>query len=418
MGAWLVTSLFKILALTIFLISSTNLAYSEDGLEIAGHLKLKSAFNNFESGSLQDQVGSRSGGLYDYNFRPRFNVSRSDFRINIEGELNGVSGSSKSAIESFLPGRPLLENDRYRLFDLSTEEGGENFSRTSRLDRLSLSYATENANFRIGRQAFSYGKGIVFSVLDIFNPFSPVAYDREFKVGEDMATFKGNIIEKWNVQLVAVGRRDSSGSISSDASSFGSILNYEGEGYDVGFLFGANRGNAIGGLSFSKILSEYVLRVDASFYETENSSLKNDILVNIDRGIQVLGYETYLFIEYFYSGLGVSRDSYSDANLDLNARIRDGEIFTLSKHYLSGGARIELSDLVQLNLLSVVNILDGSSVHRPFLAIEPTDNTRIRIGVALSQGSRGEEFRGFDIDSLNSYISSSQQAFVQLAYYF
>lgn len=412
------TSLFKLLFVIFFLTNYLGLAHSEDSADIAGHLKLKSTFNNFEAGSLQDQAGAESGGLYDYNFRPRLNVTRSDFKINIEGELNGIGGSSKSAVESFLPGRPLLENDNYRLLDLSTEEGGADFSRTSRIDRMSLSYSTEKYIVRIGRQAFSYGKGIVFSVLDIFNPFSPVAYDREFKVGEDMATFKGNILEDWNLQLVAVGRRDSNGTITSDASSFGSILNYEGEGYDIGVLFGANRGNSIGGLSLSKNLGEYVVRLDASYYDTDNSSLKNDFLVNIDRGIQILGYETYLFIEYFYSGLGVSKDQYSEVNQDLNARIREGEIFTLSKHYLSGGARIQLNDLIQLNLLSVLNILDGSNVHRPFLAIEPTDNTRIRIGVALSQGSSGEEFRGFNVDALNSYVSSSQQAFMQLAYYF
>lgn len=397
--------------LVIFILIFGSYSRAEELIDFSGHLKLRSSLFQYDKNSFQDIQGVEEGALNDYNFRPRFNIGKDKFNVNIEAEFNGVGGSAKRFFEAFNLGIPLLQNDDNRLFNLSTKEGEDGFSRVSRLDRLSFSYETERANIKVGRQAFSYGKGIAFSVLDVFNPFSPTAYDREFKVGEDMLTFKGIVSEEVSVQLVGVGRREGD-------SSFGSILNYQKEGFDVGLLAGSNWGDLFSGLSASKTIGDYIIRLDTSLFDTENSGLETNFLFNIDRGLAVLGFETYLFIEYFYSGLGEGSSSYSELNVDLIERVRRGELFTLSKQYVSTGFRVQLNDLVELNYLLIGNLLDSSSVHRPFIAIEPSDNTRIRIGVAINEGSRGDEFKGFNVNELNSYVSTSNQAFLQLAYYF
>ena len=42
-----------------------------------------------------------------------------------------------------------------------------------RLDRISIGYTGEKTVLRFGRQAISWGNGLLFTPMDIFNPFDP-----------------------------------------------------------------------------------------------------------------------------------------------------------------------------------------------------------------------------------------------------
>ena len=80
-----------------------------------------------------------------------------------------------------------------------------------RLDRLSLGYTSESLVMRLGRQAVTWGNGLVFYPMDIFNPFNPVAIDKDYKTGDDMlygqwTTYQGN---DW--QMILLPRRDVAG---------------------------------------------------------------------------------------------------------------------------------------------------------------------------------------------------------------
>ncbi|MCP3686947.1 MAG: hypothetical protein GY784_00915, partial [Gammaproteobacteria bacterium] len=78
-------------------------------------------------------------------------------------------------------------NDEHRLFDLSsTVHVGQQSQVVQRLDRLQLSYYTPQAVFRFGRQAVSWGNGLIYTPMDFFNPFDPAALDKEYKTGDDM----------------------------------------------------------------------------------------------------------------------------------------------------------------------------------------------------------------------------------------
>src|SRR5262245_8322541 len=83
-------------------------------------------------------------------------------------------------------------NDRLRYMDLTlTLEKGSRHETTQRFDRLALEYRAEHWNATVGRDAVSWGSGIVFQPLDIFAPFAPTTVDRDYKPGEDLIEVDG-----------------------------------------------------------------------------------------------------------------------------------------------------------------------------------------------------------------------------------
>ncbi|MCK6430967.1 MAG: hypothetical protein L6Q72_18070, partial [Burkholderiaceae bacterium] len=56
-----------------------------------------------------------------------------------------------------------------------------------RLYRGAVTFSSGNADLRIGRQRIAWGTGRFFSPLDILNPFSPIALERQERIGVDAA---------------------------------------------------------------------------------------------------------------------------------------------------------------------------------------------------------------------------------------
>ena len=75
-----------------------------------------------------------------------------------------------------------LGSDARQLFDLSTSSTpGDNTLLLQYLDRLWLGYTSDHLVGRFGRQAISWGNGMVYNTLDLFNPFPPDAIDTDYK---------------------------------------------------------------------------------------------------------------------------------------------------------------------------------------------------------------------------------------------
>jgi hypothetical protein len=88
-----------------------------------------------------------------------------------------------------------------------------------RLDRFYLGHTTDKTVFKIGRQAVSWGNGMIYNPVDFFNPFDPAEIDTEYKTGDDMLYAQYLLDSGDDVQAVWVGRRDDDDDVSSDVSS-------------------------------------------------------------------------------------------------------------------------------------------------------------------------------------------------------
>ncbi len=81
-----------------------------------------------------------------------------------------------------------------------------------------------------GRQAVSWGNGLIFNPMDFFNPFNPAAVDTEYKLGEDMLYGQYLLDNGSDWQLVNVQRRDEQGNVTSAVSS--TALKFHGFGLE------------------------------------------------------------------------------------------------------------------------------------------------------------------------------------------
>src|SRR6202008_1733712 len=70
------------------------------------------------------------------------------------------------------------------MFDLTqTLAKTDRVSASLTIDRLAVGYSTPQWVVRVGRQAITWGSGLVFRPMDLFDPFSPSATDTEYKPG-------------------------------------------------------------------------------------------------------------------------------------------------------------------------------------------------------------------------------------------
>src|SRR5690606_14551657 len=120
---------------------------------------------------------------FRFNLNTAFDT-QSVWDINIDYQLLAAYGDSFS--NSAMLSNTTI-NDDARLFNLThTIDDGENHTVIHRLDRLNVGYAGDKLVFRAGRQALSWGNGLMFSVMDVLNPFDGRVYDQEYKSGDDM----------------------------------------------------------------------------------------------------------------------------------------------------------------------------------------------------------------------------------------
>ena len=109
--------------------------------------------------------------------------------------------------DSFMLGNRI--NDDRRFFNLTKIiDEDDSHILYHRLDRFALILQPAWGTIRIGRQALTWGNGLLFNPMDLFNPFAPTDIEKDYKVGDDMVTTQFNIEKIGGIQLLYVPRRD------------------------------------------------------------------------------------------------------------------------------------------------------------------------------------------------------------------
>ncbi|MGA7827163.1 MAG: hypothetical protein WCA04_05860, partial [Geobacteraceae bacterium] len=111
------------------------------------------------------------------------------------------------AAQGFIENR-IPEDDR-RLMDLtSVISENDDLVLYHRIDRLVLTLKPDWGVVRVGRQAVTWGNGLLFNPMDLFNPFAPTDIEREYKIGDDMVSLQTPLGGSGNLQVLYVPRRN------------------------------------------------------------------------------------------------------------------------------------------------------------------------------------------------------------------
>lgn len=347
-----------------------------------------------------------------------------DFRIRADAQAVGAFGSSfglSQGVPAFFSGALAPKDDR-RFFRLThTLEDSSDSRSAIRFDRLYLDHSSENLVLRAGRDALTWGSGFLFQALDPFNPFSPTAVDKDYKIGDDMLYGQYSLSEGRDIQIAIMPRRNiDSGRVAANASSFAGKFHGTARALrlDYDLIIGRHYESGLVGLGLSRSMGGAVFRLNLGASHELGGKTYTSLVANADRSFSLLEKNFYLFLEYFHSGFGEPKDDYLSPSAALTDRLLRGELYTIGKDYAALGARLETNPRLNLYLNGILNLGDQSSALQARAVFDWLENSNISIGGSLPFGGSGTEYGGFEPPAVPSAIGPGNEAYLRLALFF
>jgi hypothetical protein len=412
--------------LIVVCVGSASAFADETTIDLGGHVKPQFTATSYPDNSVfRDVFGA---GSFDFALDARvvLGIRRRGWSFDTDYQLIGLYGDrvefTRDLPEEVQLLYPHLPNDRTRLFDLTYvfHDSGKS-AVLNRLDRLSVGYTSDKVVMKFGRQAISWGNGLIYSAMDIFNPFDPAAVDKEYKTGDDM--LYGQVLRDNgdDFQGVMVFRRNPmTGNVEADVGSLAfKYHGMTGDGeYDV--LVSRHFDDALVGGGGNHSLGGAVWQGDAVVTFAADETVLS-LVTNLSYSWTWGGKNVSGVAEYFYNGFGQTGGCYSLAclteNPELLSRIARGELFTLGRHYIGLSAVIEIHPLFTVTPNLFTNVVDPSALFQVVFRNDLRENMLLLSSINLPLGAAGTEFAGLSTEIPGLYLSSGPSAFVQLAWY-
>ncbi|MBW2029281.1 MAG: hypothetical protein JRH06_08235 [Deltaproteobacteria bacterium] len=402
--------------------------------EWGGHFKLRGMASRPDEASVYGRTGTET--FYDGSTEARLKSTLflgdwGYLETHYEAIISGGDTRSRGReLERIFPqlsrqgvlGGRAPEDDR-RFMDLTkTIDEYDDHIIYHRLDRLSLTLLPGWGLVRIGRQAVTWGNGLLFNPMDMFNPFSPTDTERDYKTGDDMLVTQFTMFDLGELQLLIVPRREPwSGSVEEDQSSMAGKLHFARGASEFDIMAGSHYGDTVVGFGTRGYLKDAAARIDLLWSRLDGDRGKDSflsIVANVDYSWVWWGRNVYGLVELYYNSLG--RDSYGEAIRDPNIseRIERGELFILGRLYLSGHLRVEAHPLFNLYLTVINNVKDPSGIIQPYALWDVRDDLQVTVGGTGYYGGTGTEYGGFELDGGGPLLKPSPSAYVRFTYFF
>ncbi|RLA26308.1 MAG: hypothetical protein DRQ63_08540 [Gammaproteobacteria bacterium] len=395
--------------------------------ELGGHVKTRLLADAFPDDSVFNQLTGDTAVDLENAMRLNFSAVMGEWSFDTAYQLFAGYGDrieytrSLPADSDFFQNR--LPNDARRLLNLTSviEDDGK-FAALHRLDRLWVGYTNDKTVVRLGRQAITWGNGLIFSPMDIVNPFDPTAIDTEYKSGDDMLYGQYLRDNGDDIQAAFVFRRDIV-SGDPDADEGTAAVKYHGivgdSEYDL--LVARNYAETTLGIGGNRSIGGAVLRGDLVVADSSSGS-KVQLVANLSHSWMWGGKNVSGVVEYYFTEYGLEDGNYELANLlqntELLKRLARGESFTLGRHYIAGGVSIELTPLWVLTPNMFTNLEDGSALLQIVSRNNLSQNVEFLGALNVPLGPSGSEFGGIGSEMAGLYFSTDLSLFAQVAWYF
>ena len=292
---------------------------------------------------------------------------------------------------------------RYRALDASWDwYKASNGSASMWLDRFNLRATLAKADITAGRQPITFGKAYFWNPLDIFLPFDPRQFDRDYKAGVDalrmditLGSFTGiNLIGVAGRELDYSGKYVDHGTLNASwygssliARTFTTLHNWD-LAIQGGKIYG---GYQLGGGSVGEI-GPVEARAEAAYFWARDSEplpspLEGDLVEDSFTGVVGFGhrFENTLTveIEYFYNGAGDSNDL--DASF---VRFASGNILQMSRHLTGFLISYEFIPIITGQFTALYSWEDPSAQIQPILTWSVSNNTDLILGASINFGDR------------------------------
>ncbi|MBW2016744.1 MAG: hypothetical protein JRF57_11015 [Deltaproteobacteria bacterium] len=325
-------------------------------------------------------------------------------------------------------------NTRYRALDEASKWWTRKDAETLLwLDRFNLKMAFPVMDVTIGRQAVTFGKAHFWNPLDVYLPFAPAQFDRDYKAGVDALRLDFPLGDFSGITLVGVlGREiDSSGHYAHEerrfhADWYGSSLLARFftnlGGWDLAFQGGKIYGGYQVGGAFTGEIKGVEVRGEAAYFRGSESPalnypLKGDLFE--DRLTAVIGLgkrfpnSLVLDAEYLFNGGGESNLSRSAV-----ARFRQGAIPHLGRHLAGFMASYEFTPLLVGQFSLIYSFSDHSCQFQPNLTLSLSDDSDLIMGASVNVGKVPEVSDLGVSEPRSEFGSYPHMVFMELKVYF
>lgn len=328
--------------------------------------------------------------------------------------LSGATSPGGGALATFAPA-PW----RVASLDWQLASHEDRFAWRHEIDRALVSVRPEWGSVTMGRQAIGFGRGVLFSAVDVFAPFSPLEVDREWRRGVDALRIEYRTTPLSALEIVGV-----LGDRWDDSALLGRFGGYVGD-IDGELIIGKRGRDAMFAATMSSVLGGAAVHGEVALFRTPEDQPdgalfgRNDLVgkavlgasytFNVGNGLTMIG-------EYHYSGFGIKKIG------DALQRFRDpvfikrylrGDTQILGRHALAMQISYPVGDVVTGSLLLLESPVDGSGLLSPGILWMPSQTTTVAINAFIPWGAGPR--RG----TLRSeYGASPWSLFTQVSMYF
>lgn len=295
------------------------------------------------------------------------------------------------------------------------------YSYRHEVDRALAALHYDRADVTIGRQAIGWGRGVLFSAIDVFSPFSPLEIDREWRRGVDAVQADVRLTDTSSLDVVAAF-----GESWDDSALLGRVRGRTLSGlFDGEVVFGKRAEDTMYGGSFAATVWEAEVHGELAFFDTPEEFIDGGLFGGDDLVTKAVLGASYTFnvgngltvwAEYHFSGFGSDDMAQAQQRLQDAAyveRFLRGDTQIIGRHATAIQASYLVNDLWTMNLVWITNPDDGSGVLTPSVNLTLSDNVTILGSLYVPYGD------GLDETGLpqTEYGSAPVTAFLQFAIY-
>jgi hypothetical protein len=387
---------------------------------IHGRLEVQDAEQFAGPDSIQAAQGEQTANDASGNFRLTWEPTWGDWGLQVHYVIQAENGPAVSIARTEAGLIPIPPPTLLNLTGVFENDG--EWLASQRIDRLALTYSTPDLVVRVGRQALTWGSGLVFRPMDLFDPFSPTDTDTEYKPGVDMLYVQKLFADGSDLQLIVAPRSDRfGGPIKADASS--AALHYHTTllGHQTTFLAAFDHGDVVTAIGVNGALGGATWNAEVVPTALRKGGVPVSAIVNISDAVTLFGRNVTVFGEYYRNGFGPSDSPRSFAALSpaLVNRLARGQVFTTRRDYLAGGMTLEATPLLTLSPTLILNLNDGSALALVAATYSLADNVTLVAGAQAPIGPARTEFGGLPLTATRPLLLAPPgQIYIQLRRYF
>jgi len=409
----------QLLKLSVLLLSILVAQFIDAETTVNQEIKLQLGQLTTDAGSLLESQGVEHYTQNLANYRFRFDFNQDNWSFDFDYTLNAEFNSELEKTQSL----SFIESKPSNWFDWSNLIYQNSSSRyQDSIERANIVYTNAQWTYKIGRQAITWGNGILFHPMDLFNPFSPYALDTSYKPGVDMIYLQRLFDSGADLQMLWVPRKNNelvNPTESIEKNSFAAKYLFFVGSLQVDVMLADDYGDKTIGLGLVGSMDDAVWKMDITSNEFGNGNA-----ISLDLNLQYswswADKPVNGFVEYYRNGFAPNKlDNLESLGRELILRLRRGQLFSLGKDQLAMGVDIQLSPLWSINPSLIYQLNDQSRLLLINLSYSSGNNSTLIAGVQLASGDKGSEYGGEFLTPLKAVtLSPTDVLYLRYEVYF